>query len=81
MRKPKEWGQPCPHPECTHHKRMQQGHVSAIAMYLTHSGKRRIFRCRTCATHVSATRETVFFRSAHLGRESHPGYQNAPGPG
>ena len=40
---------------------MQQGNVSAIATYLTQSGKRRIFCCHTCATHFSETRETVFF--------------------
>jgi IS1 family transposase len=40
---------------------MQQGNVSAIATYLTQSGKRRIFRCRTCATPFAETRETVFF--------------------
>lgn len=61
MRKPKDWGQPCPNPECPHYRRMQQGNVSAIATYLTHSGKRRIFRCHTCATHFAETRETVFF--------------------
>ena len=61
MRTPKDWGQPCPNPECTYYRRMQQGNVSAIATYLTQSGKRRIFRCRTCATHFSETRETVFF--------------------
>src|SRR6267154_1677992 len=48
MRKPKDWGQPCPNPECTHYRRMQQGNVSAIATYLTQSGKRRIFRCHSC---------------------------------
>jgi transposase-like protein len=61
MRKPKDWGQPCPNPECAYYRRMQQGNVSAIATYLTQSGKRRIFRCRTCATHFAETRETVFF--------------------
>jgi IS1 family transposase/transposase-like protein len=61
MRKPKDWGHPCPNPECMHYKRMQQGNVSAIATYLTQSGKRRIFRCHTCATHFAETRETVFF--------------------
>jgi IS1 family transposase/transposase-like protein len=61
MRTPKDWGQPCPNPECTHYRRMQQGNVSAISTYLTQSGKRRIFRCRTCATHFAETRETVFF--------------------
>ncbi len=61
MRKPKDWGQPCPNPVCTHYKRMQQGNVSAIATYLTQSGKRRIFRCHTCETPFSETRETGFF--------------------
>src|SRR6266571_5521739 len=61
MRKPQDWGQPCPNPECTHYRRMQQGNVSSIATYLTQSGKRRIFRCHTCATHFAETRETVFF--------------------
>jgi len=60
MRKPKDWGQPCPHPECTHSRRMRQGNVSAIATYLTQSGKRRLFRCHTCAAHFAETRETVF---------------------
>jgi IS1 family transposase len=40
---------------------MQQGNVSAIATYLTQSGKRRILRCHTCETPFSETRETVFF--------------------
>src|SRR6266576_3157941 len=61
MRKPKDWGQPCPNPECTHYRRMQQGNVSAIATYLTQSGKRRIFRCQRCETPFSETRDTVFF--------------------
>src|SRR5215470_17464892 len=61
MRKPKEWGQPCPNPECPHYRRKQQGNVSAIATYLTQSGKRRIFCCHTCATRFLETRETVFF--------------------
>src|SRR5437764_4396254 len=61
MRKPKDWGQPCPNPECPHYRRIQQGTVSAIATYLTQSGKRRIFRCHTCETPFSETRETIFF--------------------
>src|SRR3989449_5638180 len=61
MRKPKDWGQPCPNPQCTHYRRMQQGNVSAIATYLTQSGKRRIFRCHTCETPFAETRATVFF--------------------
>ena len=46
---------------CTHYRRMQQGNVSAIATYLTQSGKRRVFRCCTCATHFAEIHETVFF--------------------
>jgi len=61
MRTPKDWGQPCPNPECVHYNRMKQDNVSAIATYLTQSGKRRILRCHTCATQFSETRETVFF--------------------
>ena len=61
MRKPKDWGQPCPNPACPHDRRMPQGNVSALATYLTPSGKRRVLRCRTCATHFAETRETVFF--------------------
>jgi IS1 family transposase/transposase-like protein len=61
MRIPKDWGQPCPNPECVHYNRKHQGNVSAIATYLTRSGKRRIFRCHTCETQFAETRETVFF--------------------
>src|SRR4051794_32395268 len=61
MRKPKDWGQACPNPACPHYRRMRQGNVSAIATHLTQSGKRRIFRCHTCATHFAETHETVFF--------------------
>ena len=61
MRTPKDWGQPCPNPACVHYNRMQQGNVSALATYLTQSGKRRIFRCHTCELPFSETRETVFF--------------------
>ena len=61
MRKPKDWDQPCPNPACSHYRRRQQGNVSAIATYLTQSGKRRVFRGHTCETHFAETRETVFF--------------------
>ena len=40
---------------------MTCGNVSAIATYLPQSGKRRVFRCRTCETHFAETRETIFF--------------------
>ena len=61
MRTPKDWGQPCPNHECTHYSRRQRGNVSAIATYLTQSGKRRIFRCQACGTSFSETRDTAFF--------------------
>ena len=61
MRKPRDWRQPCPNPECPYYRRMTLGNVSAIATYPTQSGKRRIFRCNRCATHFAETRETVFF--------------------
>src|SRR5260370_31892215 len=61
MRKPKEWGQPCPNPVCKHYRRLQQGNGSGIATYLTQSGTRRLFRCHTCETPFSETRATVFF--------------------
>jgi hypothetical protein len=60
MRKPKDWGQPCPHPACLHYRRMQQGNVSAMATYLTPSGQRRLLRCHPWETPCSETRETVF---------------------
>jgi len=40
---------------------MQQGNVSAMATYLTQSGKRRLFLCSVCAKTFSETRDTVFF--------------------
>ena len=61
MRKPKNWGQPCPKPDCTHYRLMNRGNISAISTYLTQSGKRRIFLCRACKTTFSETRDTVFF--------------------
>ena len=33
MRKPKDWGQPCPNPDCTHYRLMHRGNISAIATY------------------------------------------------
>jgi IS1 family transposase/transposase-like protein len=61
MRKPKDWGQPCPNPDCPHYRLMNQGNISAISTYLTQSGKRRIFLCNACETTFSETRDTVFF--------------------
>src|SRR2546422_4855574 len=61
MRKPQDWGQPCPNPDCAHYRLVDRGNISAISTYLTQSGKRRIFRCGACETPFSETRDTVFF--------------------
>src|SRR5215468_5445877 len=61
MRKPQDWGQPCPNRDCSHYRLINRGNVSAISTYLTQSGKRRIFRCSACEQPFSETRDTVFF--------------------
>jgi len=61
MRKPQEWSQACPNPECSHYRLMKRGNVSALATYLTQSGKRRIFGCKVCGRSFSEMRDTVFF--------------------
>lgn len=61
MRKPKNWGQPCPNPACSHYRLKNRGNVKSIATYETQSGKRRIFQCRECGEQFSETRETVLF--------------------
>ena len=61
MRKPKDWGQPCPNPACDHYKLINRGNVKSIATYETQSGKRRIFQCNLCGEQFAETRDTVFF--------------------
>src|SRR6266446_7940912 len=61
MRKPRDWGQPCPNPDCSLYNRMHKGNVSAISTYMTQSGKRRILYCTQCERSFSETRDTVFF--------------------
>lgn len=61
MRKPQDWGQPCPNPDCSHYRLMHRGNMSAVSPYITQSGKRRIFRCSKCERPFSETRDTVFF--------------------
>ena len=61
MRKPKDWGQPCPNPDYCYYRLIHRGNMSAISPYLTQSGKRRIFRCSKCEGTFSETRDTVFF--------------------
>ena len=60
MRKPRDWGQPCPNPDCSLYNRMHKGNVSAISTYMTQSGKRRILYCSQCEQSFSETRDTVF---------------------
>ena len=60
MRNPQDWGQPCPHPVCTHSRRLPQENGRALATSLTHSGTRRLLRCHPCETPVSETRAPVF---------------------
>ena len=57
----RDWQQPCPNQACSHYKLFRRGNISAIASYLTKSGRRRIFRCRVCGEQFSETRDTVFF--------------------
>jgi transposase-like protein len=61
MRRPKEWGQPCPNPACDHYKLINRGNVKSISTYATQSGKRRVFQCNICGEQFSETRDTVFF--------------------
>lgn len=61
MRKAQAWNQPCPNSDCKDHQQMNRGNISAVATYLTTSGKRRIFHCKTCEQNFAETRDTVFF--------------------
>src|SRR5215472_10062264 len=61
MRKPQDWGQPCPNPDCAYYRLINRGNMSAISTALTQSGKRRIFRCSKCEGTFAETRDTVFF--------------------
>ena len=61
MRKANDGNQPCPNPAGSHYRLINRGHVSAIASYLTKSGRRRIFKCSLCCQSFSETRDTVFF--------------------
>nr|MBP8829698.1 hypothetical protein [Desulfobacter sp.] len=61
MRKPKDWGQPCPNPECSHYRLMNRGNISTISTYMTQSEKRRIFYCNKCDHCFAEIRDTVFF--------------------
>jgi IS1 family transposase len=61
MRRPQNWGQPCPNRDCTYHNLFNRGNIKAISTYMTQSGKRRILQCNACHQSFSETRDTVFF--------------------
>ena len=61
MRPTTNWNQPCPNKTCSHYGQKNQGNIRSIASYLTQTGKRRIFQCKTCGQQFSETRDTVFF--------------------
>ena len=61
MRKSKNYGQPCPNPDCSRYQLMNRSNISAISTYMTQSGKRRIFCCNECENSFVKTRDTVFF--------------------
>lgn len=61
MKQSHDWNQPCPNRACSHYGQKNQGNISCIATYMTQSGKRRIFKCKTCGEQFSETRDTVFF--------------------
>ena len=60
MRKVQNWNQPCPNKECKDHGQINKGNISSISSYLSKSGRRRIFKCKTCDKTFSETRDTVF---------------------
>jgi hypothetical protein len=60
MRRPSDWGPPCPHVACPLVKRLNRGHVSARSPSMTASGKRRIVRGPRGATTVAETQGPVF---------------------
>ena len=61
MRKPTDWGQPCPNPACSHYRLIKRGNISALSTYLPQRGRRRIFRCSACEQPFCETRDPVFF--------------------
>jgi len=61
VRKPKNWGQPCPNKNCEHYGQPNKDNIISQSTYMTQSGKRRIFHCNSCETNFSETRDTIFF--------------------
>ena len=61
MKRPRNWNEFCPNPNCSDCGKKCQGNISSIATYETKSGTRRIFKCSTCGKGFSETRGTIFF--------------------
>jgi hypothetical protein len=59
MRKPKNWGQPCPNKNCEHYGQLNKDNIISQSTYMTQSRKRRIFHCNSCETNFSETRDLV----------------------
>ncbi len=59
MRKPSDWGQPCPNPAYSQYKLMNRGNVKALSTSQPCSGKRRIVQCPHRQTAFSETRDLV----------------------
>jgi hypothetical protein len=55
MRKPQDWSQSCPNPDCSHYRLINRDNISAISTCLAQNGKRRIFRCSACERCVPAS--------------------------
>lgn len=45
MKKPQNWGQSCPNPDCSKYNQNSQWSIISVSTYMTQSGKRRIFKC------------------------------------
>lgn len=61
MKQASDWNQPCPNKKCVHYGQVNQKNIISISTYMTQSGKRHIFQCKTCNASFSETRDTVFF--------------------
>ena len=61
MKKAKDWGQLCPNPECEEYNKYNPGGIISVNSYQTQSGKRRIFKCKSCGERFAETRNTVLF--------------------
>lgn len=52
----------CPNPKCSDHGKVGHGNVIRHSMYVTKSGRRRRFLCKTCGKTFASTSETPYYR-------------------